>query len=124
MVFDATHSAQFPGRGDGRSGGDRSLVPHLARAGVAAGADGILMEVHPDPDRAHDSVAIRYIKLWQAARLSAETDLKAGNPVTQIFASGSLAELYLLLLAYNEEWLPQQESDNGPIKITNEKNLN
>jgi hypothetical protein len=61
-----------------------------------------------------------YIKLWQAARLSAETDLKAGNPVTQIFASGSLAELYLLLLAYNEEWLPQQESDNGPIKITHE----
>lgn len=52
VIFDATHSAQFPGRGDGRSGGDRSLVPHLARAGVAAGADGVFMEVHPDPDRA------------------------------------------------------------------------
>lgn len=52
VVFDATHSAQFPGRGDGRSGGDRSLVPPLARAGVAAGADGIFMEVHSDPDKA------------------------------------------------------------------------
>jgi 2-dehydro-3-deoxyphosphooctonate aldolase (KDO 8-P synthase) len=52
VVFDATHSAQFPGRGEGRSGGDRSLVPPLARSGVAAGADGIFMEVHPDPDQA------------------------------------------------------------------------
>jgi len=52
VVFDATHSAQFPGRGEGRSGGDRSLVPHLARAAVAAGADGVFMEVHPDPDHA------------------------------------------------------------------------
>lgn len=52
VVFDATHSAQFPGRGDGRSGGDRSLVPPLARAAVAAGADGIFMEVHPNPDKA------------------------------------------------------------------------
>jgi 2-dehydro-3-deoxyphosphooctonate aldolase (KDO 8-P synthase) len=52
VVFDATHSAQFPGKGDGHSGGDRSLVPPLARAGVAAGADGIFMEVHPNPDQA------------------------------------------------------------------------
>ncbi|MBI4965893.1 MAG: 3-deoxy-8-phosphooctulonate synthase [Desulfomonile tiedjei] len=52
VVFDATHSAQFPGRGDGRSGGDRSLVPWLARSAVAAGADGIFMEVHPEPDKA------------------------------------------------------------------------
>jgi 2-dehydro-3-deoxyphosphooctonate aldolase (KDO 8-P synthase) len=52
VVFDATHSAQFPGRGNGRSGGDRTLVPPLARAAVAAGADGIFMETHPDPDNA------------------------------------------------------------------------
>jgi 2-dehydro-3-deoxyphosphooctonate aldolase (KDO 8-P synthase) len=49
VVFDATHSAQLPGRGMGCSGGDRSLVPPLARAAVAAGADGVFMEVHPDP---------------------------------------------------------------------------
>jgi len=52
VVFDATHSAQYPGRGDACTGGDRSLVPHLARAAVGAGADGVFMEVHPDPDRA------------------------------------------------------------------------
>lgn len=52
VVFDATHSAQLPGRGEGCSGGDRSLVPPLARAATAAGADGIFLEVHPDPDRA------------------------------------------------------------------------
>jgi len=52
VVFDATHSAQFPGRGQAASGGDRDLVPHLARAAVAAGADGVFMEVHPDPGNA------------------------------------------------------------------------
>lgn len=52
VVFDATHSAQLPGRGRGCSGGDRSLVAPLARAATAAGADGIFLEVHPDPDRA------------------------------------------------------------------------
>ncbi len=52
IVFDATHSAQFPSRQGERSGGDRRLAPHLARAAIAAGADGVFMEVHPDPDRA------------------------------------------------------------------------
>jgi 2-dehydro-3-deoxyphosphooctonate aldolase (KDO 8-P synthase) len=52
VVFDATHSAQFPGAATGASGGDRTLVPPLARAAVAAGADGVFMEAHPDPDRA------------------------------------------------------------------------
>jgi 2-dehydro-3-deoxyphosphooctonate aldolase (KDO 8-P synthase) len=52
VVFDATHSVQSPGAGDGRSSGDRTLVGPLARAAVAAGADGVFMEVHPCPDRA------------------------------------------------------------------------
>jgi len=52
VIFDATHSAQLPGSGDGCSGGNRSFVAPLARAAVAAGADGIFMEVHPDPDHA------------------------------------------------------------------------
>ncbi len=52
VVFDATHSVQEPGAGDGRSGGDRRKVPALARAAVATGAvDGLFFEVHPDPDR-------------------------------------------------------------------------
>jgi 2-dehydro-3-deoxyphosphooctonate aldolase (KDO 8-P synthase) len=52
VVFDATHSVQRPGGEGMRSGGDRALVPALARAAVAAGADAVFLEVHEDPDRA------------------------------------------------------------------------
>jgi 2-dehydro-3-deoxyphosphooctonate aldolase (KDO 8-P synthase) len=52
VVFDATHSVQLPGAGGDHSGGQRQFAPLLARAGVAAGADAVFMEVHPDPDRA------------------------------------------------------------------------
>ncbi len=52
LVFDATHSVQLPGGLSDRSGGQREFVPTLACAAVAAGADAIFLEVHPDPDRA------------------------------------------------------------------------
>lgn len=52
VIFDATHSIQLPGGAGTRSGGQREFAPALAGAAVAAGADGIFMEVHPDPDRA------------------------------------------------------------------------
>jgi len=52
VVFDATHSVQLPGGGQGCSSGDRDLIAPLARAAVAAGVDGVFMEVHPDPDQA------------------------------------------------------------------------
>ena len=52
LVFDATHSVQRPGAADGRSGGDRTKVPYLARAAVACGVDGLFLEVHEDPDHA------------------------------------------------------------------------
>ncbi len=52
VVFDATHSVQLPGAAGDHSGGQRQFAPLLARAGVAAGADAVFMEVHPDPDRA------------------------------------------------------------------------
>ncbi len=52
VVFDATHSVQQPGGQGDRSGGDRSMVPYLARAAVAAGVAAVFMEVHQDPDRA------------------------------------------------------------------------
>ncbi len=52
IIFDATHSVQQPGgRGDS-SGGDRTMVPYLARAAAAVGVAGIFMEAHPDPDNA------------------------------------------------------------------------
>lgn len=51
-VFDATHSVQLPGAGGGKSGGEREFVAPLARAALAAGADGLFIETHPDPERA------------------------------------------------------------------------
>jgi 2-dehydro-3-deoxyphosphooctonate aldolase (KDO 8-P synthase) len=52
VVFDATHSVQLPGGAGTCSGGQREFVGHLSRAAVAAGADGVFMEVHPDPESA------------------------------------------------------------------------
>ncbi|MEE9613873.1 MAG: 3-deoxy-8-phosphooctulonate synthase [Thermodesulfobacteriota bacterium] len=52
VIFDATHSVQRPGGLGTSSGGDRSMVAHLARAAVAVGVDGVFIEVHPDPDNA------------------------------------------------------------------------
>src|SRR5689334_10404777 len=52
VIFDATHSVQTPGALGDRTGGDRRMVPYLARAAVAAGCDGVFVETHPDPDRA------------------------------------------------------------------------
>ena len=52
LVFDATHSVQLPGAGQGRSLGQREFVPHLARASVAVGVDAVFMEVHEAPDHA------------------------------------------------------------------------
>ena len=52
VIFDATHSVQLPGGAGGASGGQRQFVAPLARAAVAAGVDGIFLEVHPQPNEA------------------------------------------------------------------------
>lgn len=52
VIFDATHSVQLPGAGNGRSLGQREFVATLARAAVAVGVAGIFLETHPDPDKA------------------------------------------------------------------------
>jgi len=52
VVFDVTHSIQLPGGQRQSSGGQPEYIPHLARAGVAAGVDGLFMEVHDDPGKA------------------------------------------------------------------------
>jgi len=52
VVFDATHSVQLPGAAGGSSGGERQYAETLARAAVAAGADGVFMEIHPNPEQA------------------------------------------------------------------------
>ncbi len=52
VIFDATHSVQLPGGGMNCSSGERKFVPVLAKSAVAAGADGLFFEVHPNPDSA------------------------------------------------------------------------
>jgi 2-dehydro-3-deoxyphosphooctonate aldolase (KDO 8-P synthase) len=52
VIFDATHSVQLPGGAGKSSGGQREYAPVLARAAVAAGVDGVFMEVHPNPEQA------------------------------------------------------------------------
>lgn len=56
-VFDVTHSLQMPGRGGDTTDGDRRFAEPLARAAVAAGADGVFLEIHPNPDQARSDAA-------------------------------------------------------------------
>jgi len=52
VIFDATHSVQLPGGGGDKSSGQREFAPVLARAALAAGANGLFFETHPNPNRA------------------------------------------------------------------------
>ena len=52
VIYDATHSVQQPGGQGDKSGGDRTMVPVLARAAIAVGVAGVFMETHQDPDNA------------------------------------------------------------------------
>jgi 2-dehydro-3-deoxyphosphooctonate aldolase (KDO 8-P synthase) len=61
VFYDVTHSLQIPGGGEGgaETGGERRFAEPLARAAVAAGADGVFLEVHPDPDSALSDRAVQ-----------------------------------------------------------------
>jgi len=52
VIIDASHGIQLPGAGSGQSSGQRDLIPTIARSGIAAGADGLFLETHPDPANA------------------------------------------------------------------------
>ena len=71
VVFDATHSVQQPGGLGNRSGGDRTIIPNLARAAVAAGCDAIFLEVHDDVESAKSDAATQWPldKLTQLLRV-------------------------------------------------------
>ena len=81
VIFDGTHSVQRPGMGEGgASGGAREHIAALTRAAVAAGADGLFLETHPDPDHAPsdgpnmlhlsslDTLVGRAVDLWNLCR--------------------------------------------------------
>jgi 2-dehydro-3-deoxyphosphooctonate aldolase (KDO 8-P synthase) len=67
-IFDASHSVQLPGAGGGKSGGQREFIPPLAQAALAAGADGLFIETHPDPAHAISDTESQ-IPLGELARL-------------------------------------------------------
>ncbi|MBQ2722923.1 MAG: 3-deoxy-8-phosphooctulonate synthase [Opitutales bacterium] len=52
VIMDATHSTQLPGAGNGSSGGERKYVELLAKASIVAGANGLFIETHPEPEKA------------------------------------------------------------------------
>ena len=84
-VFDGTHSVQRPGLAAGASGGDPQHTPALVRAAVAAGADGLFLEVHPEPQRALSDAAtmlpLDRLPALLAQVLSIRSALEAGEPV-------------------------------------------
>jgi 2-dehydro-3-deoxyphosphooctonate aldolase (KDO 8-P synthase) len=80
VVFDATHSVQMPGAAGDKSSGQREFAPVLAKAALAAGANGLFIETHPDPDHAlsdgPNMIPLREmaaflegaLRIWKAAR--------------------------------------------------------
>lgn len=60
VVYDATHSLQLPGGQGAATGGLREYIPHLARAAVACGIDGLFMEVHDQPEQALSDAATQF----------------------------------------------------------------
>ncbi len=68
VIFDATHSVQLPGAGGDKSSGQREFAPVLARCALAAGANGLFIETHPQPERAL-SDGPNMIPLAEMARL-------------------------------------------------------
>lgn len=80
VIFDASHSVQLPGAAGGKSGGRREFVPPLARAALAAGAQGLFIETHPNPEKAIsdgpnqipigelEPIIRGCLKIWHAAR--------------------------------------------------------
>lgn len=83
VVFDATHSCQLPGQGGTQSGGQREMVPTLARAGVAAGANALFLEVHDEPDKAKsDSATVWPLSQLEPVLVACQRIAEASSPQT------------------------------------------
>lgn len=98
VVFDATHSVQLPGGGGTVSSGQRQYVPTLAKAAVAAGCDGMFMEVHPNPDVAKSDGA-NQVPLSQVKELISQClkihQLTQSLPKLELPAAGKCSEAVL-----------------------------
>ena len=90
VVFDATHSVQLPGAQGSSSGGQREMVPVLARAAVAAGVSGLFMETHPDPARAlsdgPNAVPLKHMRALLESLIELDHVTKRHGLLEQAFA--------------------------------------
>ena len=90
VVFDATHSVQLPGGQGTSSGGQREMVPVLARAAVAVGVAGLFMETHPDPSKAMsdgpNAVPLKHMKALLESLLDLDRVTKRHGYLEQNFA--------------------------------------
>ena len=91
VVFDATHSVQLPGGKGTSSGGQREMVPVLARAAVAAGVAGLFMETHPDPDNAMsdgpNAVPLKHMKALLETLLALDRITKKNGFLEDAFSA-------------------------------------
>ena len=89
VVFDATHSVQLPGGQGSSSGGQREMVPVLARAAIAAGVAGVFMETHPDPQRAlsdgPNAVPLKHMRALLETLLALDQVVKRGPLLENAF---------------------------------------
>ena len=99
VVFDVTHSLQLPGGGDGVTAGLAQYIEPLASAGVAAGVDGVFLEVHEDPARAKSDAqnALRLDLLEPLLRrlMAIDADRQAGREARASMADRALARKVL-----------------------------
>src|SRR3954469_21319703 len=90
VVFDATHSVQLPGGQGTTSGGQREMVPVLARAAIAVGVAGVFMETHPDPAKAlsdgPNAVPLKHMKALLETLLALDTVTKKNGYLETRFA--------------------------------------
>jgi 2-dehydro-3-deoxyphosphooctonate aldolase (KDO 8-P synthase) len=91
VVFDATHSVQLPGGQGASSGGQREMVPVLARAAVAVGVAGLFMETHPDPAKAlsdgPNAVPLKHMKALLESLLALDTVTKKNGYLENNFST-------------------------------------
>lgn len=81
LLLDATHSCQLPGGANGKSGGQRQYAPILARAAIAAGANGLFFETHPNPDAALSDGPNQIPLEWVPQLLKQITQIRAAVQV-------------------------------------------
>ena len=91
VVFDATHSVQLPGGNGTSSGGQRDMVPVLARAAVAVGVAGLFMETHPDPNNAMsdgpNAVPLKHMKALLETLLELDRITKKNGFLEDVFGA-------------------------------------